>query len=545
MNAKSGQGPPKWLQLRRTLGVLAPSIATLVLVVLLVFTVFFTALEWQWIAFLSGVLVAAVLSLASASWKSATRLARRSADAARYKELYDVEREQHRRARESLERETALHQQDSERLARNADTLKSAADKARATTSLVGLLERELQEVAFVVDRELRYRFHTRGFSAWAQAQPVRINGNPLDEPLRAQTAEAMKTPIADALRGQPGRIELEGDAADGPGKRFVATFVPQYGQPNEVTGVLVRLMDLAPSAAAPAAALAPGQEDGSATYVASLTAELTGWEDSSARIREALAHDEFDLYVQDIVALREGTVPPRMQEVLIRLRDEEETLIPPGAFLPVADRCGLMAEIDRYVVTRVLAAQKAAHGPVQPLVCINLSVATFQDASFAEFVAKALERADVAAESLCFEFEESDVLAALADASRQARALQKVGCRRSMDGFGATRVAFEHLKEVPIDYLKIDGRVIFEMLRDSVAMAKVKSIQRVCRTIGVRTIAEQVESETTLLALRRLEVDYAQGFGIAAPQPFARSAGRLESQAGKRADAEGGGQNC
>ena len=534
MNAKSGQGLPKWLQLRRTLGVLAPSIATLVLVVLLVFTVFFTALDWQWIAFLSGILFAAVLSLASASWKSASRLERRTADAARFKELYDVEREQHRRARELLERETTLHQQDSERIARNADALKAAADKARATASLVGMLERELQEIAFVVDRELHYRFHTRGFAVWAQAQPVRIDGHPLDEPLRAQTADAMKTPLADALRGQPGRIEVEGDTPDGAGRRFVATFVPQYGLPNEVTGVLVRITDQARTATA---GIAPGQGDGSATYVASLTAELTGWEDSAARIREALAHDEFDLYVQDIVALREGTVPARMQEVLIRMRDEEDTLIPPGAFLPVAEHCGLMAEIDRYVVTRVLAAQKSA-GPrepgAQPLVCINLSIATFQDASFAEFVAKALERAGVAAESLCFEFEESDVLAAPADASRQARALQKVGCRRSMDGFGATRVAFEHLKEVPIDYLKIDGRVIFEILRDPVATAKVKAIQRVCRTIGVRTIAEQVESETTLLALRRLEVDYAQGFGIAAPRLFARSEGSVTPAEGR-----------
>jgi len=536
VNAKSGQGPLKWLQLRRTLGVLAPSLATLVLVALLVFTVFFTALEWQWIAFLSGILFASVLSLASASWKSATRLARRTADATRFKELYDVEREQHRRARELLEREIALHQQGSERLARNADALKSTADKARATASLVGILERELQEIAFVVDRELRYRFHTRGFATWAQAQPVRIDGHLLDEPLRAQTAEAMKTPLADALRGQPGRIDLDGDTPELAGKRFVATFVPQYGLPNEVTGVLVRISDPARTGAAAAAGNAPGREDGSATYVAALTAELTGWEDSGGRIREALAHDEFDLYVQDIVALREGTVPARMQEVLIRMREEEETLIPPGAFLPVAERCGLMAEIDRYVVTRVLAAQSAnvREPGAQSVVCINLSIATFQDASFAEFVAKALERAGAAAELLCFEFEESDVLAALADASRLARALQKIGCRRSMDGFGATRVAFEHLKEVPIDYLKIDGRVIFEILRDSVAMAKVKSIQRVCRTIGVRTIAEQVESETALLALRRLEVDYAQGFGVAAPRLFARSAGSLTPAEGR-----------
>jgi EAL domain-containing protein (putative c-di-GMP-specific phosphodiesterase class I) len=529
VDAESGQGPTKWLQLRRTLGVLAPSIATLVLVVVLVCTVFFTALDWQWIAFLSGILFAAVLSLASASWKSASRLARRTADAARFRELYDVEREQHRRARELLERETALRQQDGERLARNADALKATADKARAGVSLIGILGRELQEIAFVVDRELRYRFHTRGFAAWAQAQPVRIDGHLLDEPLRPQIAAAMKTPLADALHGQSGRIELDGDSPHGKGKRLLASFVPQYGQPNEVTGVLVRITDLAQSAAPATAGIAPGQKDGSADYVASLTAELTGWEDAGARIREAMEHGGIDLHVQDIVALREGTVPARMQEVLIRMRDEEETLIPPGAFLPVAERCGLMAEIDRYVVTRVLAVQKSARGLVPgipPVVCINLSIATFQDGSFAEFVAKALQRNGAAAESLCFEFEESDVLAALADASRQARALQKVGCRRSLDGFGATRVAFEHLKEVPIDFLKIDGRVIFEILRDPVAMAKVKAIQRVCRTIGVRTIAEQVESETALLALRRLEVDYAQGFGVAAPRPFVAQVG-------------------
>jgi EAL domain-containing protein (putative c-di-GMP-specific phosphodiesterase class I) len=175
--------------------------------------------------------------------------------------------------------------------------------------------------------------------------------------------------------------------------------------------------------------------------------------------------------------------------------------------------------------VAKVLAAQKSARSPVpggRPLLCINLSRATLKDGSFAEFVAKLLKHAGAAAESLCFEFEDSDVLAVLADASRQARALQKLGCRLGLDGFGAAGVAFDHLKAVPSDYLKIDGRITFEITRDPVAVAKVNAIQRVCRTIGVRTIAEQVESEATLAALRRLGVDYAQGFGIARPRPFA-----------------------
>jgi EAL domain-containing protein (putative c-di-GMP-specific phosphodiesterase class I) len=507
------------------LRVLAPALATLVLIVLLVFTVFFTALDWQWIAFLSGILFAAALSLVSSSWKSAWRFARRTAQAARFKALYAAERDQHRHARESLERETALHRQDSERLARHADALKVASDKARAAMSLLGTLEHELKEIAFLVDRDLRYRFHTRGFAAWAQAQPVRIDGHLLDEPLRPQLAVALKAPLTDALHGKRGRIELDDDSPDIAGQRFAVTFIPHYGLPNEVTGVLVRFTEIARAAVPAIAGIAPAHEGGSAAYVESLTAELTGWDDPQARIREAIEHDEFDLHVQDIVALRAGTTPARMQEVLIRMRDEEQNLIPPGAFLPVAERSGLMAEIDRYVVAKALAAQKSAPvtrpgGP--PILCINLSRATLQDGSFAEFVAKSLQQAGAAAESLCFEFEDSDVLAALADASRQARALQKLGCRRSLDGFGATRVAFDHLKAVPVDFLKIDGRIIFEIARDPVAVAKVNAIQRVCRIIGVRTIAEQVETESTLVALRQLGVDYAQGFGIAPPRPFA-----------------------
>ena len=130
-----------------------------------------------------------------------------------------------------------------------------------------------------------------------------------------------------------------------------------------------------------------------------------------------------------------------------------------------------------------------------------------------------------MAADSLCFEFEDSDVLAVPVDASRLAHALKEIGCRRTLDGFGAGGVGFNHLKAVPVDFLKIDGRIIFEMARDPVALAKINAIQRVCRTIGVRTIAELVERESTLAALRNLGVDYAQGFGIGKPHPVGRAA--------------------
>jgi EAL domain-containing protein (putative c-di-GMP-specific phosphodiesterase class I) len=407
-----------------------------------------------------------------------------------------------------------VHHHGRERLRHEADGLKAAAARGQAAQGMLAALERELKDIVFLVDRDLRFRFHTRSFAAWACTQPVRISGHALDEPLRPQVASALKPLLADALRGKPGRIELDVAAPDSAGKRYTVNAVPYYGLPQQVTGALVRIGEIAPES-----------DDQREAYVESITEELTGWANPGAVIRHALEQGGFDLFAQDIVALQEGETPERMRELLIRMRVEEKNLLPPGAFLPSAERLGLMTDIDRYVVGKALASQKAAlavaKGPL-PLVCINLSRSTLHDHTFAEFVAVSLARFRVPAESLCFELDDGDVRAALADASRVGGELKKLGCRLSLDGFGAAGVGFGHLKAMPVDFLKIDGRIIFELARDPVAVAKVNAIQRICRSLGVRTIAELVESEAALATLRRLGVDYAQGFGVARPRPIA-----------------------
>lgn len=499
----------RWPRLGRLARVLAPSLATLVLIGLLVFTIFFTEADWAWIAFLSGVLFAAVLSLVSASWKSAWRIARRTAQVARFKELYAEERAQHARTREQLERALAQHRGDAARLARGD----ASSERAQVAQSLLGTLELELHEVVFLVDRDLRYRFHTRGFADWARAQPVRIDGHPVEEPLRPHVAAALKGPLATALLGKPAVVELEDVHPDFAGRRWRLRCVPHYGRPQEITGVLAHIDEIDSM-----------HEEGQDAYVDSITEELTGWDDPEARVRRAIQSDGFDLYAQDIVALADGTAPARLQEVLIRMRDEEENMLPPGAFLPIVERCGLMPELDRHVVRKALAMRP----PESPrwgeagMLCINLSRDTLRDNGFARDVAEALRASGLPPERLCFEFEDADVQAVLADATRLSRELQEIGCRRSLDGFGSSRVAFEHLQKVPVDFVKIDGRIVFEIGRDALALAKVNAIQRLCRTIGVRTVAEQVESDATLEALRKAGVDYAQGFGIARPKPLA-----------------------
>jgi EAL domain-containing protein (putative c-di-GMP-specific phosphodiesterase class I) len=264
--------------------------------------------------------------------------------------------------------------------------------------------------------------------------------------------------------------------------------------------------------------------ETGNAIYLSSLTQELTGWNDPQIRIRNAIDQDGFDLHAQDIVPLRPELRPKRMLELLIRMRDEEEHHLPPGAFFPAAEHFGLMPAIDRWVVRKIVAAC-AATDPARraelPLVCINIARSTIADRVFPDFIAQTLKQHHIPGDLLCFEIADNDVIAGPADAVRFAGDVKRIGCRVSLDGFGSAGVGFNHVKSLPLDFLKIDGRIIFTILRDPVAVAKVTAIRRVCESIGVRTIAEMVESEEVLQKLRSFGIDYAQGFGIARPHPL------------------------
>lgn len=265
--------------------------------------------------------------------------------------------------------------------------------------------------------------------------------------------------------------------------------------------------------------------ESGNAVYLSSLTEELTGWGNPHERIRQAIQNDGFALYAQDIVPLRADAGAGTMHELLIRMRDEEQNLVPPGTFLPIAERFGLMPDIDRFVVRKAIAAGAAARAsaPADPaaVLCINLARASIEDRAFPEFVAGALEQSGVPGQALCFEIADSDAIACLAEATRFANELKPLGCRFTLDGFGRLGVGFDHVRSLPLDFIKIDGRIILQILRVPEALAKVRAIQRVCKVIGIRTIAEMVENEDSRERLRAIEIDFGQGFGIAPLRPF------------------------
>jgi EAL domain-containing protein (putative c-di-GMP-specific phosphodiesterase class I) len=249
---------------------------------------------------------------------------------------------------------------------------------------------------------------------------------------------------------------------------------------------------------------------------------ELTGWSDPLARLRQALDLDELQLFCQPILSLR----PPGgfvMAEVLIRLREEEALMLPPGDFLPVFEHFGMMPELDRWVVSHVVRWLAGSRQGGIRNYSINISVQTIGDPEFPAFLGAQLRSMKVPPAAVILEIEEAAVLARTGSAAEFAAAVKSEGCKVAIDGFGQCSVSFAPLKTLRVDYVKVDGSIVRNLLRSAVAEQKLKAVVRVGEAIGVGVIAECVEEAEILARLRELNVGYAQGFGIARPAPIAQ----------------------
>ncbi|MDQ5849393.1 MAG: EAL domain-containing protein, partial [Pseudomonadota bacterium] len=245
---------------------------------------------------------------------------------------------------------------------------------------------------------------------------------------------------------------------------------------------------------------------------------QLAGWADPLARLRDALEKDEFALFCQPILALQEGERYP-MAEILVRLREEEQALLPPGDFLPVFEHYRMMPQLDRWVVRHVV--ERLARGSRIARLTVNVSGQTLEDAEFPGFIAAELTAKGVAASSLMFEIDESDLQHRLLAAARFAAAVKAIGVGLLIDGFCRRTVSFAPLKTLQVDLIKVDGSVIRKLLSSSVAMTKMNALVRVAEAIGVRLVAECVEDREVLARLKSLGVGYAQGFGVYQPHPL------------------------
>jgi len=250
--------------------------------------------------------------------------------------------------------------------------------------------------------------------------------------------------------------------------------------------------------------------------------ARLSGWTDPVVRMRQALERDEFVLYCQPIAALS-GPVRFPMAEVLVRLHQEETSLMPPGEFLPVFEHYRMMPALDRWVVRNVV--RHMAQGSRIPHFSINVSSQTIQDASFPGSVAQMIMGSGVPGGSILFEIDETSLLAHPEDVERFGNAVSAIGCRVMIDGFGRRAVTFAPLKRLRVSHVKVDGVIVRKLLTSGSAERKLLAIVRVAEAIGFGVIAEMVEEQDILTRLKALDVTHAQGFGIHQPQPIGKFA--------------------
>jgi diguanylate cyclase (GGDEF)-like protein len=242
-------------------------------------------------------------------------------------------------------------------------------------------------------------------------------------------------------------------------------------------------------------------------------------------RIRRAAEEDRFALFAQEIAPLSEAN-GGRHVELLVRLLDANGGHVSPGSFLPAAERFGLMPLIDRWVVSHAFR-EIGAHfadpdAPQIDLWSINLSGQTIGEPDFCEFVRGEFRRNGLPHDLVCFEITETCAIANFDTARTFIEAMKALGCSFSLDDFGAGMSSFGYLKQLPVDYLKIDGSFVRDIAEDATDRAMVEAIHRIGHITGKKTIAEFVETEEILEALREMGVDYAQGYAVAKPRPLA-----------------------
>jgi EAL domain-containing protein (putative c-di-GMP-specific phosphodiesterase class I) len=256
--------------------------------------------------------------------------------------------------------------------------------------------------------------------------------------------------------------------------------------------------------------------------FLAEMNDALAGWSDPAAHLRDALQKDELQLYCQPILTLQSGQF--EIAEVLVRLREEEKALLPPGDFLPVFEHFRMMPELDRWVVRHVIDRLRTRSRIGR--FSINVSGQTLADHDFPGYVFDELKAAGVPAATLLFEIDESDVLQQPLVAEGFASAMKATGCGLMLDSFGHRSVSFAPLKTMKVDFIKVDGSIVRNVLRSKVALTKLNAVVRVGEVIGVGVIAECVEEQDILLRLKALGIGYAQGFGIHQPGPLEKIAG-------------------
>lgn len=499
------------MQIRKMFHAVRPFISAVAVIAtgaVLVFAIYFTELGHQWTTFLAGILVAAILAEATRLSRAEWVVMRRTAQLSSLKDKFEREMQLRKKAEEAV-----------------------AASKPR-----LHLIDEVLPIMVALIDVEGRCQYHNRAFMDWLRLRPEQINGRHMREVLGAKVYQETATAVRQSLDGHPVHYERTQMMPDGAVYRLSVEHLPQFGEDGKVTGFYMLVKDItspgdvrmpapaSPGGAGSAAAPAFVQEGKAGQDMA--VDSSADQKDVSSRIMAAIEKGEFRLYCQLISPLAVNSGAAEHYEILVRLMEEEEGMMPPGEFFPLAEKYGLMPHLDRWVVQHVAECASRQNSPEEKrdrsMFFINISAATIGDPGFPEFLQLTLLEYGVPGAALCFEISNSELASRTSVVAEFARRVRQCGCRVALSGFGRDRILFDLIRGFQVEFLKIDGSLIFNMLRDPADLAKITTINRIAKNIGVKTVAELVESEESIAKLREIGINFAQGFGISRPRPLA-----------------------
>lgn len=481
-------------------------LGALALIVTLLVTMYFTSLDWQWITFFAGVLGAAVVSLGTRSVRVEWMIAQRNTQLAA--------------AHQTLARESAL---------------RTGVEQALAgIRNDFGLLHDSLPAMLACVDLQRQLTYRNRAFERGLGAGVSRIEGRHLREIIGSVAYAAIEADLTSAFGGRVVHRDQLFKSNEGESFRLKMQYLPTFDTVGTVARVFLLATDITELVDVAVAVNVVRAADVRAVESAPPSTDSVAERDAdAARLRNALAADEFCLFYQTIEPVDVHEVVAPFREILLRLKVEEESMLPPGSFLPVAEEYGMMPDLDRWVTRHLLGWIRVDAARLHATYSINLSAQTMADSEFPAFVSQALRDFGLPGSLLCFELQEADLQHWSSDAIRLVNQLQPEGCRFAICGFRGNHASFDLLRRVPVHFLKIDGSLILSIQRSAIDMARVKSIHRVAKAIGVSTIAECVEDDDTLAQLRIIGVDFAQGFGISRPQDLGQITAPMPPEAG------------
>ncbi len=371
--------------------------------------------------------------------------------------------------------------------------------------------------------------YHNRAYRLWFSLKPEQIDNHFPQQFLSAQFYQGIKDNIDNLLSGEIFLSQRIQKLINGSTCLLTEQFIPHFDAKSKVIGFYTLytpriLKEHELITENPDNNLVEIRSEKSGTEEKlnqNKNSRLSSGMSFSARVLKAINQGEFHLYFQSIISTTHDSNQITFCEILIRMAEEETNLIPPGAFLPLVEKYGLMPQLDRWVVDHITQWLSSYPAKTNTIVCINITKDTLCDPQFIIFIKNQLTTYDIPAKALCFEIEEIDAKSNLSEVTIFTQNIRQIGCHVSLCSFRHDRASFNLLRNLKVDFIKIDGNLICDMIYNEADQTKVSEINRLAHIMKIKTIAELVESQEIAYKLREIGVDFVQGFGIAQPQPL------------------------